>query len=55
MDVKARCESPTAGQAVAGAQPAATDIGGQRASDSQKWRQSAVAIEIYDEFPGASH
>jgi hypothetical protein len=55
MDVKARRESPTSGQAIAGAQPPAPDVGGQRASDPQKRRKSAVAIEINDEFPGPPH
>jgi hypothetical protein len=55
MDVKARRESATSGQAIAGAQSPAPDVGGQRASDSQKRRKSAVSIEIYDEFPRASH
>jgi hypothetical protein len=54
MDTEARGEAAASGQPIAGPQPPALDIGGQRTRDLQKRRESRTAVEIDDELPVAS-
>ncbi len=55
MDAEARRQPPAAGQAIAGAQPPALDVGGERTCDLQERWQRRLPIEIDDELPRASH